>query len=89
MWGKTFKPKPEPRQQMAAGQDPNDLRNFHPVCPYMVKHTMNRVCCKGNSKIDFPSIALCREYKQRYCCADWQACTITEACKLFDDTEPN
>lgn len=77
MWGKTFTPKPEPRQP-AAGGDPNDLRNFHIVCPYLEKHTKNRVCCRGNSRITFPTIALCREYKQQYCCDNWRACSIAE-----------
>ena len=73
MWGNTFQPISEPRQP-AAGGDPNDLRNFHVICPFMEKHDMIQIHCKGGSRIVLPTIAECRKYKQAYCCDNWKIC---------------
>lgn len=57
-----------------------DYYHYHMYCPYNTGNDANKVWCDGNCRIQFPSIAACREYLQHYC-ADpegYKSCTIAQ-----------
>lgn len=57
-----------------------DYYHYHYYCPYQTSNTAKQVYCDGGCRINFPSIALCREYIQHYC-ADpkhYMDCTIAQ-----------